>query len=80
MEIYIPSLKSLSWAKAAILCLRMVLPTFSTKRWWSRKATRGDNTETSAFTNSTKLINYNNLNQIFKIKNNLYHNARIIYN
>ena len=50
----LPSLKILSWARAAILCLRTLLSTFRTKRWWSRKATLGDNTETSALTILTK--------------------------
>ena len=42
-----PSLKILSCASAAIRCLRWLFPSVSSERWWSRKATRGDNADTS---------------------------------
>lgn len=53
----LPSLNNLSCARAAIFCLRALLSTFSNKRWWSRKATLGDSTETSAF----KIIKQENI-------------------
>lgn len=46
-----PSLKILSCASAAMRCLRWLLPSVSSERWWSRNATRGDNADTSVCEN-----------------------------
>ena len=46
---FLPSLKILSWAKAAIRCLRALLSTLRINLWWSKNATRGDNADTSVF-------------------------------
>jgi len=48
-HVCLPSLKILSWARAAILALRALLSTFRIIRWWSRNATRGVNIDTSLF-------------------------------
>lgn len=54
-DLLVPSLKILSWASAAILCLRWLLPTVSSDRWWSRKATRGDSADTSICSNDESI-------------------------
>lgn len=49
------SLKILSWARAAILCLSALLSMLRTSRWWSKNATLGDNADTSVCKDVTLL-------------------------